>query len=185
MRIVNNTTIATADLRALANRIAKAELTPETKRGLVVEYKHSRKQHRGEYWTGRHHAVIYFPKLNIQWWKVAVVTAHELHHASGREGGRSNEYWMRRSVRYGWNEKTPEYYSWVNDMDFRFVENATKAKLKKSPIEKAAIKLSQTEANIVRWEKKAKRAANALKKYRKREKYYQKRVKTLTDSAQN
>lgn len=122
-----------------------------------------------------------------------MVTAHELHHAYGRKGGKSNEYWMRRSVRYGWNEKTPEYYSWVNGMDFHFVENATNqkrkkstnAKPKKSPIEKAAIKLSQTEANIVRWEQKAKRAANALKKYRKREKYYQKRVKTLTDSPQN
>lgn len=188
MRIINKTNIETADLRALARRIAKVELNPEKKRGLILEYRNSRKQHRGEYWFDYHRAVVFFPKHDVDWWKVAMVTAHELHHANGRKGGRSNEYWMRRSVRYGWNEKTPEYYGWVNELEFRhrIVESKTTKKRKRTatPLEKAGRKLKQTEKNIANWETKLKRATNALKKYRRRLKYYERRVETLAESPQ-
>jgi hypothetical protein len=112
---------------------------------------------------------------------VAMVLAHEFHHLAGRKGGRENEYAMRKSIPYGWHDKTPAYYTWAEDLPLDV--KVKKAKPKATPVEKAEANIDRIEKNIDNWETKAKRAKNALTKYRRQLKYHRGRVIALSTGA--
>jgi hypothetical protein len=112
---------------------------------------------------------------------IAKILAHEFHHLAGRKGGRENEYAMRRSIPYGWNEKTPEYYSWAEDLPLEV--KVDKVKPRPATVDKAEENIARIEKNIANWETKAKRAKNALAKYRRQLKYHQGRVIALSESS--
>jgi len=150
-------------------------LEPKHKRHLMIVIYPSRYHHTGLYYRGEHRIELRIPPDATKW-RLAVLIAHEMHHAAGRRGGRSNEYWMRRSDKYGFTVGARELYSWVNDLPLdKQKPKAQKPKLTSE--DKARAMLERTNKNIAVWETKLKRAKNALKKYNKTRKYYEKRLK--------
>lgn len=179
MKITNKTIFATADLRAIANEVAKRELTPERRKVVRVDFLRSRKYFTGVSY-GRRNVVRIPPGPVADDWKIklAVLIAHELHHASGNPGGRSNEYWMRRSVRYGdprsaeQLEEQRQLYGWVLSMPVRLKADVPKrqSKPEKSAAdrlqERRQKRLDKAQAAVKRWTIRLKTAQTKLKKLR-------------------
>jgi len=186
MKIKNNTHYQTRHLRAFVTRIAKkelAELDPARRKAITIEFVHTRTSCSSGYaHISGYYARVRVPK-NItlkEHWEVAMVIAHEMAHLAGRKGGRENEYAMRKSIPYGWHDKTPAYYTWAEDLPLDV--KATKSIPKATPVEKAEANIDRIEKNIDNWETKAKRAKNALAKYRRQLKYHRGRVIALSGS---
>ena len=187
MKIKNNTHYQTRHLRAFVTRIAKKELSevdPARRKAITVEFVHTRTRDStsGYAYCNGYYTRIRLPKnLKVgDHWMVAKILAHEFAHLAGRKGGRENEYAMRRSIPYGWHDKTPAYYSWAEDLPLAV--KVKKAKPKATPVEKAEANIARIEKNIDNWETKANRAKNALAKYRRQLKYHRGRVIALSGS---
>ncbi len=60
-------------------------------------------------------------------------------------------------------------------------ERAKRAKAQRASAKSPEMKLRRAQANLSAWEAKAKRAANAMKKYRRQVRYYQGRVAAKGD----
>lgn len=188
MKITNNTHYETRHLRAFVTRIAKkelAEVDPARRKAITIEFVHTRTSQStsGYAYCNGYYTRIRLPKnLKVgDHWMVAKILAHEFHHLAGRKGGRENEYAMRRSIPYGWHEKTPAHYSWAEDLPLEV--KVAKIKPTPTPGEKAEANIARIEKLIANWETKAKRAKNALAKYRRQLKYHQGRVIALSESS--
>ena len=188
MKIKNKTKYQTKHLRKFVTEIAKKELkhvSASRRKALTIEFVPTRS--RG--CSGYAYISGYYARVRVEkdltpgsHWELAVVIAHEMAHLAGAKSGRSNERAMRSSIPYGWNKKTPEYYSWAEDLPLE--KKVEKVKAKPTALEKAEANLARIEKNISNWEVKAKRAKTALAKYRKQVKYYQGRVVALVDAPQ-
>jgi len=186
MKIKNKTKYQTKHLRKFVTEIAKKELkhvSASRRKALTIEFVPTRS--RG--CSGYAYINGYYARVRVdkdlkpgRQWELAVVIAHEMAHLAGAKSGRSNERAMRSSIPYGWNKKTPEYYSWAEDLPLE--KKVEKVKAKPTALEKAEANLARIEKNISNWEVKAKRAKTALAKYRKQVKYYQGRVTALVDA---
>jgi len=179
MEIRNKTKFKTPHLRAFVNKISKLELEPQDKRRLVVEVVPSREYVSGCYYSAYHHIEIRLPP-RVEKWQVGVVIAHEMAHARGRKGDRSNEYWMRRSVRYGFTPAAKQYYQWCEALPLEAVKPKPK-KPKPTPVEKVISNIERVEKNLNNWATKLKRAENAITKYNKQLKYYRKRLDAMAN----
>lgn len=180
MKIINNTKWRTDHLRAFVTRVAKEELEPSKRKKVVIQFNHthtSRWCTRGEAWIGGTHAQIWMPSpanaakfrgLHIS---LAGILAHEMAHLRGLTGERD----MRASARYGRGKGRSQFYAWAIYM--RLEEKPARAKA--SQAEKAQAKALRIESNIKSWEGKKRRADNALRKYRKQLKYYNKRLAAM------
>lgn len=185
MKIINETKWRTEDLKAIAMRILPDEIESVTKRKKIVIIFRSTKgnAHRGSsgyaYRIGGEKCCVRLASTKygegfVDKIDLCVVIAHELAHLRGLPGGRASEYQMRRSPRYGRNPKNAEIYSWVNDMPLRPQESPKSVKV--DPAVKAESEIAHFEKLIAGWQAKAKRAANAIKKYQKKIKYRQSKL---------
>lgn len=196
MKIVNDTQWKTSHLRAIASRIASAELEPEERRKLVVTFTHELATDCcsgfASYTTYR--CTVRMPRTaphaeeNRTWiYDLAAVTAHEIAHCHGQKG----ERWMRSSVRYGHaglgrrsyggeerRLKTRKFYAWVFSMPLDR-KDAPKKKEGKTPLDIAEAKFAKAQATLKKWQTKKKRATTAVTKYRKQIRYHKDRITKL------
>lgn len=184
MKIVNKTCYETADLRAFVSRIAQDELDPSLRKIVTVEIVPSRNctgSSSGHAFPKRHLCRVRICTTASQltdWQRIdfAAVIAHELAHLRGMPGGRASEIKMRRSIKYGRpkteaeRERQRELYAWALDLPLR------KKQPKKKKLPDASDKLDAIQKAIARWEAKKKRAETALRKYRRKQNYYLKKL---------
>ena len=197
MKLVNKTCYVTKHLRAFVVRIAKKELTVEQRRRLRFEFVPAKQQYSC---SGRGSPTRVWAKVRIPTKasrefiassefrrELCSCIAHELHHASGRDGGRENEYWMRRSVPYGRPDtdegtaKQKELYSWTIDLPLEKKEKKAKMRLAGSDLD--VKKIVKIETTIQKWNRKFKLAQTRLKGYRRKLAYYERKVKIAATPA--
>lgn len=184
IEIKNETDWDTRHLRAFAVRAAAMVFAEKEKRGktLHVHFKSARLSDLRRAIESFHGCSgvanlygtwceIRIPVENINKVDLAHVLAHEFGHNKGlthQDMAGSPIYGGRGVVRGG--ESQQRLFAWANTLPL-----AKKTKPVKTPIAPADLaskKLAQVQARIKGWERRAKRAATALKKYRKQEKYY-------------
>lgn len=171
MKIVNDTHWQTKHLRAFASRVAKEELEPAKRKRLVVHFVHSRwRQPSGWAYIKGNTCRIRVPRDGVDKCGLAMILAHEFAHCRGFGSGRSNELALRSSARYGYRGDYASFYSWAVGMPLE--RKAVKRKPKPTP----DIKADRIRELIVQWDRKKRRAETALRKYRKRLRYYEKRA---------
>jgi len=178
MKIINKTKWQTKHLRAFVSKVAQDELEPEKRKRVIVAFVPARQQRgcTGYAYVGGRSCQINVPtKSDPAQWKrsLASTIAHELAHLHGHKG----ERWMRRSKRYGYTKHTGERYAWADAMPLE--EKPAQLKPKATPAEKAEAKRKATEKLIKQWETKEKRAKWFLRKYRKRLRYYERRLAAM------
>lgn len=189
MRIINKTRWATAHLRAFASRVGLQELEVSKRRLIVITFEHRRGPcgsygSSGRAWRGGTRAIVRLPspesmaKLSQERQQysrldLATCIAHEMAHLRGLCGERD----MRSSVRYGRAKGRDRLYAWA--LYLRLEAKPARTKPKASPAEKAEAKALGIESRIKQWEAKKRRADNALRKYRMRLKYYNKRLAAM------
>lgn len=175
MKIVNETHWQTAQLRAFVTRVALAELEPAKRKVVTIRFVHSRTRGPSGYATvNGTSCTVRVPRRDVNKPALAKVIAHEFAHLRGWEGGRSNELFMRGTARYGYRGNYQEYYAWTNDLPLDV--QPPKPKNAIPPEQKDEKKIAGIQAALKRWESKKKRAETALKKYRRKLKYYEKKV---------
>ena len=181
MKIVNKTTWRTDHLRAFAARIADREITSrDVRKRLTVTFVHSRSRGASGH-AGGGYVTVRVPRPGRRSTikaDLAMVLAHEFHHVETGRSGRSVEIHWRRSVRYGWHPDRHEYYAWANELPLE-QKPPKAAPPKPTGVDKAARELVRLAKLIAGWESKRKRAESALKKYRAKRRYYEKRLAAL------
>lgn len=183
MKIDNRTNYVTADLRALAVRIAARELEPAERKRVAIRFVRSKRHIHGNAFVNGNRLMVYIPPSHLMTPErmpaVAMVLAHEMAHINGLHGGPANERRARATARYGFGYgfgygasrgAYKEYYAWAADMPLR-VQAPVRA-----PRATDDGKLAAAHAAIKRWDAKRKRAETALKKYRRRVKYYERKM---------
>ena len=191
MKLVNNTRYDTAHLRAFVSRIAKLELPPQIRFRLRVTCLPSRKYFGGTAYIRTAQIKLHIPPRNRDddmghkddRLKLAALIAHEMAHLRTKASGRAEELWMRSCGRYGCHEQRMtdkavaerlQRYAWALMMP---LERAAEKQAEPiAPDAKAAAKLEHVELLQRRWEAKAKRAATAIKKYKRKAAYYRKKL---------
>jgi len=180
MKIINNTCWRTDHLRAIAMRIAKAELGSEKRARLILTFNAARQQNycSGHAYLNGRHAFINIPTMaDPDKVDLASLVAHELAHIRGKR----DEKWMRSRAcfRYGrMSGKQREFYAWVHEMPLE----RKPIKPKPSSIELAEKRLAEIDDLLKSWETKKKRAETYLKKYHLQHRYYEKRIAALCPS---
>ncbi len=188
MKIINETKYRTRDLRRIITRVAKDELTPEQKRKLTIIVT-AGKQGRGSSGCcyGPRRILIRLNEEKPDRIDFAMVIAHEMYHAAGRRSGKSNEYWMRRSSRYGRPGTTfgiadrNKRYAWAeNTVAFPLGHQPPpKKKPKQTGAALAMQKAEHYRKLAIKWETKLKRAKTALTNYRQKIRYHERRAAAM------
>ena len=169
MKVVNYTRWNTKHLRAIAVRVAMAELTPQQRKRLIVTVKYNRGGKRHAYssgWCGygSMRPRIMVPSGNVDKADFAHVVAHELCHAKG---------WHHRDFSGvpRWNRvgNWREFYAWAETMPLEV--QAPKPKVKPT----TDAKIDHIQKMIARWVSKQKRATTGVKAWTRRLKYYERK----------
>jgi hypothetical protein len=177
IRIENRTRYRTGHLRAFVVR-ARAQVFGAEKKPLRVTFVKSRRYIHGRASVGGSWSKIWLPPLRaevaainrgLDWFRLqlAQILVHELAHNAGAKG----ERWMRRGTAYGWGPGWQENVPWAKELPLELAAEPAKPKPASLDNKRAAIV-----ARIERWESKAKRAGNALKKLRRSLAYYDKKL---------
>lgn len=191
MKLVNQTKYDSAHLRAFLSRIAKLELPPKIRFRLRVTCLPSRKHLAGVAYISAGQIKLRLPPRNRaedmghkdDRLKLAALIAHEMAHLRTKASGRAEELWMRSCGRYGVHEhrmteeavgERLQRYAWALTMPLEHAVEKPAEPI--APDAKAAANLEHVETLIRRWESKAKRAATAIKKYRRKAAYYRKKL---------
>jgi hypothetical protein len=187
VKVKNKTQYESAAMLKILRRAAKEELEPAHRKRMVVHIRESNRgiTHRnrlGSAFIGGDFIEIVMPKNpKIRgWWKsngvrchqscldpvvFAKVAAHEFAHARGLDHKD-----MHSSPRYRWVGNWRDLYAWANEFPIR-----VKPK-RKRPKPGNPEKLANIKVLIQKWESKKRRAENALKKYRQKARYYERRL---------
>lgn len=171
IQMVNRTHWSTADLRAFVRRAAAEVLEPGTKPFIHCTVSYNRAGTE-TYVTGRAylhgtHMRLMVPRNMVDRIDLAHVAAHEVGHLRGVDHAA-----MRGSARWRRVGRWREIYAWGETLPLRKME----PRQRQTGIELVTRRAAQVDAGIARWEAKAKRAANALRKLRARKRYYQRRA---------
>lgn len=193
MKIINKTRWRTDDLRAIAYRIANDELTADQRKRTTITFGSSKGQWASGYARIGRSCVCNLPTpenfardQEYSRLEIAMIIAHELHHVSGKQGGRSNEYWMRRSVRYGrpkddaGKQARRELYAWILDAPLRVKESKRVPK-----VDLIAKREAKVAADLKRWRTKLKLAKTKVAGLQRKAKYYEKRRDIAAQSPRN
>jgi len=183
MKITNKTKYRTDDLKKFIYWVARKEghESSYTKR-LRVEAVPSRRWHTGCAYLGSHYIKIRLPGPDILTKpKLASVIAHEMMHNHQKHSNFqrvTTERRMRGSSRYGYYNNE-QHWAEANELELRLVE--PKAKKVKGPHDRALEGQAKAAKKVQEYERKIKRQQNLLKKWRKKLKYYDKRVEVTKD----
>ena len=181
IEIENRTIYRNDDLRALIRKACGIVFDPGDKpivRALVMTAK-SKSQVTGCAYVGGTRMTIRIGKEVRDLRVVGAIIVHELGHLRGlrhpdmrggakwtdvgvptRDGVSGYDQWMKAN-------------EWVAGMQLRKRDPIVKEKV--TGVELVEIKMVRVQANLARWESKAKRAANAIRKLRKQVRYYETR----------
>ncbi|MEW6210613.1 MAG: hypothetical protein AB1631_19775 [Acidobacteriota bacterium] len=165
MKIRNDTDYRTDHLRAIIQRVAVAELDPNDRKRLLVEVAYRR---NGQQTIGKGAIGALWIRLTIERDtpdKVlfAHIVAHELAHNRGLQ-----HRGMKGSIRYDYVDGWREYYGWAEAMPLE------KKELKTKPKSDLQIMRYQRVLELEKgWRTKLKRAETALKKLRRKRRYYE------------
>ena len=168
MKIKNETHWRTKDLRAFATRVARLELKPDHAKRYTVHVNYGG---RGESCSGHAYCnsnacYVHVSSVSIDRIDFAYVLAHEMAHSRGLRHKDING--LSRYDRVG---KYRERYAWADNLPLE----KKIAKPKKTTAEKADLKIVNCFEKINTWGTKAKRANNAIRKWKRKLKYYEKR----------
>jgi len=183
LKIFNTTKYRVDDLRAFLYWVAKEEgHSSSYTKSLVAEIVPSRRWHTGCAPLNGRHITIRIPKPDIlDKPKMASLIAHEmLHNHQTHESFKrySTERSMRGRSRYG-HIDCEKFWSGADKLEMRLAE--PKAQKLKGPHDKALEGQSKAAKKVADYEKKIKRQENLLKKWKKKLKYYDKRVDVTKD----
>ncbi len=195
MKIVNKTKYQTAHLAAFIRRIAADELSPEKRKRLratittsrVSSWRVAKKGDRpmfigssGYAWIGSCSIVVRIPKPEYLTEQNRIdfcaTLAHEMHHIETGAGGRSWEINNRRNVPYGrpkdeaGRQRQRELYAWALTLPLE--PRPVLAKIRPGPADKR----EAIAAKIAEWERRERRCKTALAKYRRRLRYYDRKI---------
>lgn len=183
MKIVNKTKYRTADLSAFLYWVAREEGydSSYTKR-VVATVVPSKKYHTGYGYFNSGRITIRIPRPELlNKMKLASLVAHEMLHNQQTEKSfkkYSTERQMRSSSRYGYKGHE-KHWSGAEELPVRLVE--VKAKQVEGPHDRALKGQAKAAKKVASYEKKIKQAEALLKKWRKKQKYYDKRVEATKD----
>jgi len=179
MKVVNETHWRTDHLRRFLYAVGREELEPEDLRRLHVRVIYGRGRHYrygstgGYAWYNSTQMVLKMPQeivISYTRRSLAMTIAHEMAHCRGMQHRD-----MRDSPRYSFVDGWWERYAWANDLPLE-----KKAPKKKKPRltgeALAAERAEHFRGLLAQWETRAKRAATAIKKYRAKIRYYERRV---------
>lgn len=172
LRIKNATAYRSDHLRAFAVR-ARAQVFGSELKPLRLEFIPSRKRIHGRAsirgsWSRvwiRPPRAGFAESLKLE---LAQILVHEFAHNAGAKG----ERWMRRGTTYGWGQGWQNNVAWALDLPLELKP----AKPKPAESERAAARLAVIAERRRAWTSKAKRAATALKKLARQERYYQRKL---------
>lgn len=175
MKLFNETHWQTKQLRAIIARVAETELTPEQRKRLKVRIVYAR---RHGWSTGCAAYGGSWIRVRVQFDSVnksdfAMVCAHEMAHTRGmthRQMGSQPAY-LRMP-------RTAELYAWACDMP---VER--RLAVKRSTDEQRNDRHSHVIRMVAKWARKAKTAKTMLKKWERKQKYYERKEETTAVEA--
>lgn len=183
MRVANKTRWDSKPLRKLIARIAEDECESDKRKRLRVHVVPARQQYgcSGLASLGGSWSTIRLP-TKVVWTEhlqidLCTVIAHELAHNHGHRG----ERWMRRSVRYGRprgeaeREQRRALYAWA--LAPEYMMRLREPKPMSTPGDDA--KLAKAQARLIDWQRRAKRAANKIRKYTRTVKYYERKLAAM------
>jgi hypothetical protein len=166
IRIKNETDYRTEHLRAFVVK-ARDQVFGSERKPLRVRFIPSRKRTHGRASLGGSRSLIWLP-LNADRYELAQILIHELAHNAGASG----ELWMRRSMKYGWGLGWKNNVAWAADLPLELKPE--------KPAPAASDRFAERLASIAvrrrAWATKAKRAATALKKLARQERYYTRKL---------
>lgn len=176
MRITNKTKYESAPLIELARRVAEVELDPEKRKVMRVDFVQTvRGISKGGYVglchrIGGNHVDIIVPAnpKKVSAAHIAAVLAHEYAHARGMRHRGPNG--MGRNPRYrwvkGWRDTVTSYIDGI----------VIKPREKKVVKLEDDDKLARAQARLLVWEKKRRRCETGIKTWKRRVRYYEKKV---------
>ncbi len=186
MKVDNKTKYRTDDLKAFVYWVAKREGEESSYiKRLCAEILSSRRLHSGTAPLNSYYVVIRIPgpeQLNKP--RLAALVAHEMQHNHQRRGetfkAYSTERQMRGNGRYSGRNGSPQkYWAEAENLPMRLVE--VKAKKVKGSHDRALEGLTKVAKKVEEYERKFKRIENLLKKWKKKLKYYDKRVEVTEE----
>jgi|SRR5215471_1315517 len=171
MKIINKTKWRTDHLRAFVTRIARMELDADHRKHCVMTIVSSRRPTyiSGYASIGGYTSKVRIPTENVDKARMCAVIAHELAHNRGMRGEHSmrkaNTIYSNRGHRY------QEFYAWAYDMPLE--KKVAPRKITRG--ERSEQRILRLNRLLVRWEGKALRAKNAIKKINRQLKYYERK----------
>lgn len=159
MKIDNVTHWRSDQIRALALKIAEAELDPGRVQGFTVRVRYGSRGAgvSGHAWYHSRVCQVNVGSDQIDVVNLAQALAHEMAHTRGLKHAA-----MRGSVKYRYVPGWREYYAWANDYP---IEKRA-APVAPTLDEKRARRLKHAESMAATWERKAKLAAARAKRWR-------------------
>jgi len=183
MKIVNRTHWRTNHLKAIITKVAAIELDPLKRKRYTVEITYNRGRARGGYcsgWAAYHGSLarVMVPSDVVFKTDLAHTVAHEMAHSRGMTHHQMGRYSARYKRNSGWRD----FYAWAENMPLE--RKSIKKKERPAPIDRATTGLSQAQAKVEEWQRRAKRAATKIKFWRRRAAYYTRRQTRLGVAAQ-
>jgi hypothetical protein len=186
MKIINETGYETRPLATIIRRVAAEELEPSKRKRAVITIKYQRRGTRklGHATIGGTRCSLLVPRPEVPPPAVpqfdreqfAKICAHEFAHLRGMRHRQ-----MRGNPRYDWVEGDRGWRKHVQKMEYCAGVLITLKRPKSRPKDTDATKLSRVLLRISDWETKRKRAENALRKYKKRQRYYERKLQCAAD----
>jgi hypothetical protein len=180
--ITNTSRWATGDLRKILVYAAKLVFDPGQKTLINVNVKRRtrKKWIGGTAYVGGHTMRLRLPDEIFDPRELAAVIVHEMGHLRGLEHRD-----MRGAARWTFvgtsREAWLEHHAWVSMFQLRPRPPVSKPE-RIVGIQLVEQRRQRAEAGLARWQMKAKRATNAIRKYRARIRYYQRRAAALKDN---
>ena len=167
MRVTNKTRWKTADLKAILLRSAREELGQETIRRLRVEIlyrKTSGSSCSGYAVIGGFTSLVRVPRRDVDKVDLAYVARHEFAHNRGLDHAA-----MRGCPLYRRVGRWREHYAWAEAMPLREKDRPP------APAPLAERREAAAREQLEEWERRLRRAAAKVRRYRARVRYYEKR----------
>jgi hypothetical protein len=173
MKLNNQTHWRTDQLKAIIQRVAETELSPEQRKLLRVTIVYARRHGCS---TGCAAYYSHWMRVRVQFENFnkidfALVCAHEMAHTRGMKHPQ-----MRNLPAYSRLPESANLYSWVLAMPVEKKPKRTKPPTE-SVIGSRAVSVA---AMVAQWQSKVKRATTILKKWQRKQRYYERKVAAMS-----
>lgn len=174
MKILNKTQWDTNDIHKLVTAVARDEMTtPEYRKRLLVKVAYKRRGAHTLGWGYYDYAEIWLrlERDEIDLVSLACTIAHEIQH------NHNIKHRNMRNVIYGRRPGWRDHWAWAAQYTIR--KNEPKAK--PTAEDKNAAKLAKAEGKLTEWQRKQKAAANKVRAWRRKVKYFDRRRAALIE----